>query len=294
MNVRRATSDDAPAVTELIRTFETAMVGAAEQSEQDLRNEWADLELARDAWLIELEGALAGYAALYTDGSPLTDGYVHPDFRGRGVGGRLVELVEAEARRRGLGTLQNPVLSVVDPAQQLLESRGYRVVRGYYRMAIQLAELPAEPEWPAGLTVAPVDSTDVDRFHDALDEAFAEEWGHEPGREVDWRPIRERRHPDRSLWLAVKDGDEIAATALVDEERWGGGWVAAIGVRKPWRRRGVGLALLLHSFRELYDRGKRRVALGVDQQNPTGATRLYERAGMKVEWGAVFFEKSLT
>jgi len=185
------------------------------------------------------------------------------------------------------------VLSLDERAQELLGSRGYREVRRYYRMAIDLDAPPTEAVWPPGLTVAPADSADVDRFHDALDEAFAEEWGHEPGGEVDWRRIRERRHPDHSLWLAVKDGNEIAATALLDEERWGGGWVASIGVRRPWRRRGIGQALLLHSFRELYDRGKRRIALGVDTENPTGATRLYERAGMKVEFSAVFFEKSL-
>jgi mycothiol synthase len=294
MNVRRPTSDDALAVTELIRTFEIAMVGAAEQSEQDLRNDWIDLELGRDTWLVELDGSLAGYAGLYTDGPPLTDGYVHPDFQGRGVGGRLVELAEAEARERDLLTLQNAVLTVDERAQALLGSRGYHEVRRFYRMAIELAAPPAEPEWPAGLTVAPVDSTDVDRFHDALDEAFAEEWGHGAGGEVDWRRIRERRHPDRSLWIAVKNGDEIAAAALLDEERWGGGWIASIGVRNAWRRRGIGYALLLHSFRELYDRGERRIALGVDTQNPTGATRLYERAEMKVEYSAVFFEKSLT
>jgi mycothiol synthase len=294
VNVRRPTSDDASAVTELIRTFETTMVGLAEQSEQDLRTEWADLELERDTWLVELDGALAGYAALFTDGPPITDGYVHPDFRGRGVGSRLIELAEAEARSRGLPKLQNGILTVDERAQELLGSRGYREVRRYHRMAIELDDPPAQPDWPFGLTVATVDQTDVDRFHDALDEAFAEEWGHEPGGEVDWRRIRERRHPDHSLWLTVNDGDEIAATALLDEERWGGGWVAAIGVRKPWRRRGIGEALLLHSFRQLYDRGQRRIALGVDTQNPTGATRLYERAGMKVEFSAVFFEKSLT
>lgn len=293
MNVRRPTEADAPAVTGLIRAFETELAGEAEQSEQDLRDDWADLDLARDAWLVEDGGALAGYIALSTSGPPLSDGYVHPDFRGRGVGARLLELAEAEARERGLPALQNAVLAADEPALELLRSRGFQEQRRYYRMVIELEGEPPEPEWPKGLAVGAVEPQDVERFHAAVDDAFAEEWGHEPDREVDWRPIRERRHPDRSLWLAVKEDDEIVATAIADAERWGGGWIASIGVRKAWRRRGIGEALLVHCFRELYSRGQRRIGLGVDTENPTGATRLYERAGMRVAFSAVFFEKEL-
>jgi ribosomal protein S18 acetylase RimI-like enzyme len=147
--------------------------------------------------------------------------------------------------------------------------------------------------WPNGFRASTYDPSEADAFHGALDEAFAEEWGHEPDLGLDWRSVRERRHPDRSLWFAVKDGDDMAAAAVADEERGGMGWVAAIGVRKPWRRRGLGKALLLHCFRALHARGKRKIGLGVDAENPTGATRLYERAGMHVERTTVWFEKTL-
>ena len=50
---------------------------------------------------------------------------------------------------------------------------------------------------------------------------------------------------------------------------------------------------LQHSFVKLYQRGKRQVRLEVDTQNPTGATRLYEKAGMRVERRYDFFEKEL-
>ena len=60
------------------------------------------------------------------------------------------------------------------------------------------------------------------------------------------------------------------------------GWVGVLGVRRPWRRRGLARALLYESFREIRERGKPRAKLGVDAANPTGATRLYESAGMRV------------
>ena len=60
------------------------------------------------------------------------------------------------------------------------------------------------------------------------------------------------------------------------------GWVRVLGVRRPWRRRGLGLALLIHSFAKLRQRGKQRAGLGVDSSSLTGATGLYEKAGMQV------------
>ena len=50
---------------------------------------------------------------------------------------------------------------------------------------------------------------------------------------------------------------------------------------------------LEEAFGEFYRRGESRCALGVDANNTTGATRLYERAGMRVLWEAVIFEKEL-
>ena len=80
-------------------------------------------------------------------------------------------------------------------------------------------------------------------------------------------------------------GDEIVGVCLCRSE-WQGdstmGWVSVLGVRSSWRRKGLGRALLLQAFAELRALGKRTVGLGVDGLNPTGAVRLYERAGMRV------------
>ncbi len=51
---------------------------------------------------------------------------------------------------------------------------------------------------------------------------------------------------------------------------------------KPWRRHGIGMALLQRSFAFIASKGYSTVRLGVDTQNATGATHLYERAGMTV------------
>jgi ribosomal protein S18 acetylase RimI-like enzyme len=62
-------------------------------------------------------------------------------------------------------------------------------------------------------------------------------------------------------------------------------------VLPEYRQRGLGQALLRHTFAEFASRGFDAVGLGVDAENPTGAVRVYERAGMHVERTNLLFEK---
>ena len=98
---------------------------------------------------------------------------------------------------------------------------------------------------------------------------------------------------DPTLWFVIRDGDDLAAVVRNEANRNGGGYVAAIGVRRPWRGQGLGRALLLHTFGEFRRRGVNRITLGVDTENPTGATKLYESVGMEVEIEQTVFEKAL-
>jgi ribosomal protein S18 acetylase RimI-like enzyme len=126
-----------------------------------------------------------------------------------------------------------------------------------------------------------------------MDEAFEDHWGHIPGDFNFWtQRVFGKEDFDPSLCFLVVAGNQIAASALCffKQEK---GWVQTLGVRKPWRRLGLGLALLNHALGEFYRRGKRVVELGVDAQNPTGATRLYQRAGMHVANEYVVYEKEL-
>jgi ribosomal protein S18 acetylase RimI-like enzyme len=147
---------------------------------------------------------------------------------------------------------------------------------------------------PDGLTIDTFRTDDARAFHAASGEAFEDEWGHSPMEFDAWWDMRSKDPQfDPSLWFLVRDGDEIAAVNRCEGGRYGGGYVGLLGVRKPWRKRGLGKALLLHAFREFRDRGYDRATLGVDSENPTGATRLYESVGMHVETTFVTFEKEL-
>ena len=86
-------------------------------------------------------------------------------------------------------------------------------------------------------------------------------------------------------------GDDVVGTALCYARSADMGSVRGLGVRRGWRGSGIGVALLQHTFGAFYAHGRSTMGLGVDAQSPTGATRLYRRAGMRVAEEYETYEK---
>ena len=293
--VRPVVEEDAPAINALAVAADEAVMGWSDSTEADLLDWWRLFDLDHDSWLLE-DDELAAYGVFYAHGeSGEFDGYVHPARTGLGLGRWLVERGQERGRERGLTKAQTWCLAQDAAAQALFENQGFSEVRRYYRMLVELSAPPSDPQWPEGFRVSTFEVDDARAFHATLNEAFEDEWNFVPLPFERWYEHHaEANDFDPTLWFVVRDGDEIAGVLRGEPQRFDAGWVGAIGVRKPWRKRGLGLALLQHAFGEFHRRGQRRVALGVDAQNPTGATRLYERAGMHVTYEAVAFQKELT
>jgi mycothiol synthase len=296
--VRPPRLEDAEAVAQVTSALDSSFGIEDTEQPDDIRDEWRDLDLTRDAWVWERDGKIVAYAAVFARGEDkrlIVDGYVDPEYAGRGLGAAIAETTERRARERGVPQLENGVLGNDRGAADLLRSRGYRDVRHFYRMRIELGEPPPQPRWPEGFEVSVFDPAEAREFHDALEDGFADEWGHteEPFEAFSKRRLEEERF-DPTLWATVRADGEIAAVLIADWKRHGeAGWIGSVAVRKPWRRRGLGEALLLRSFGQFYERGERVVQLGVDAENATGATRLYERVGMSVGFEAVIYAKEL-
>jgi mycothiol synthase len=270
--------------------------GESSMSVGDVRGWWRTTDIERNTWVVELGNEIVGAATLWSHGDgPNSWGEVHPAHRGRGFGSALLERIEARARDLGAGVVRTDAFAADEHALRLLASRGYRDVRHYYEMRIELGEEPPpEPEWPEGIVVHPFRLEDAREFHAANMEAFADEWGFVPSPFEEWREARLGAEDfDPSLWAVARDGDAIAGFVRCEPMRYGAPWVGALGVLAPWRRRGLGLALLRHAFHLFHARGERAVGLGVDAENPAGAKRVYERTGMHVVLELVTFEKAL-
>ena len=276
---------------------ESYLRGRAESGAREIDVFWRHANANGRAWLVETSaGKAAAFAILRAqEGDAISWSVVHPDFRSRGIATALLGHVEADARRSGARSLKVGTFAEDAAAVELFQRLGFHESRHFFHMRLDLDEAPAPASWPPGISLSTFRREDARAFHSALQEAFAEEWGFMPLPFEEWERMRlEAPDTDTSLWFIAREGDEIAGVARCNTSKEAGGWIGAIGVRRPWRNRGIGLALLRHAFSEFHRRGEPHVNLGVDSENPTGATQLYEKAGMRVLNEDIVYEKDLT
>jgi ribosomal protein S18 acetylase RimI-like enzyme len=289
--LRSPTLDDVEEVVKLINDESARLTGSSdtEVDEEEVRGWWTQpppFDLARDVCVAEQHGTIVGYGDLGDAGN---DGAVFwLDVRGPAAADVLPELERrALARARPDGVLRAVCDSTDRRLAVVLAERGYTAIRASYRMLIELPGRTFTPVLPADSSIRVAGGPEEDELlHSLGQRSFADHWGFVPSPLEEWRHwMRNVGEPDPTLWFVAEVGDEPAGISLCRPTMHGnpdGGWVSTLGVLPSFRGRGLGTALLVHSFAELQRRGRTRVGLGVDAENTTGAVRLYERAGMRV------------
>jgi mycothiol synthase len=294
MSWRPLTSDDLPVIAVIAHDDEEALRGTSRIGPTDVHDWFSRVDFAADSWGFEEDGQLkaAGWLSLWDDFGAFA-GLVAQGSKGHGLGTALVERGEGRAVERGAAKIHTFAPPEDVAAGELFSSHGFAPVRRFYQMAIELEGPPPAPVLEDGLVLAEVHDGDMRAFHDALVDAFQDHWEWHAVSYEEWLEMRRGQHHDDAgpLWFVVRDGDEVVAVARNEAYVNGGGYVGALGVRRPWRGRGLAKALLHHTFAEFHRRGETRVTLGVDAESPTGATHLYERVGMSVESSMVVYEK---
>jgi GNAT superfamily N-acetyltransferase len=316
-NSRSASLQDIPELVSLFNAADRAFFGIDKHTEDDTHREWLSpgFNLETDVHLvIAPDGCIVGYYEVWMT-SPFVLifcwGRIHPEHTNKGIGSYLLGWAEERAR---LSISQAPpdarillmgsILAINSPARQLFENNHYHYTRYSLRMVINLDSPPLPPVWPEDIQIRTLNGeNDLRPVFTAAHEAFKDHWGYieRPFEEEYQRWLHYQKTDkdfDPSLWFIAWDGDEIAGVSIcrpkvLDDPDMG--WVGSLSVRRPWRRRGLGLALLRHSFGELYGRGLRKAGLGVDAENLSGALRLYEKAGMHSDPNRQFiaYEKEL-
>jgi len=301
---RPAKPADLDNVVEMLNDVYRDLVGVQEMfNPQEFEVDWKlpGFNLDSDSLLVTTaQGEIAGYLEVWDLLNPSVRvnfwGHTHPHFLGQGVGAQILEFTEKRAAKavqrapeEARVVLQTYVLSSNTAASELLEQNGFQLIRHALRMVIELNGAPPKIDMPEGIRIRAFQRGQDDvQMVQAVRDSFKDHWGYvEVPFEEEFQRWQHRMDNDPefdpSLWFLAIDGDQVVGTSLcrykVDDDPEMS-WVSTPGVCRPWRRRGVGLALLQHSFAEFYTRGRRKVGLGVDALSLTGATRLYERAGM--------------
>jgi mycothiol synthase len=295
--------DEAPELAEILAACERANSGSSTMSVDEFLGDWEGANLETDAIaIIDPDDRPVAYADIDLRGNVIVNvyGYVHPSSRGVGLGAYLVAWGENHAAR--MAAAASPEARLVArhyinekdrSALALFDARGYERVRITHTMQIDLDEPPLAPEWPLGLTARQfIVGVDEEATHEAYEEAFADLWQRPRGTFDQFLSKTRRPYFDPSLWTLAMDDDQIAGVLLADNIE-GRGWVEVVGVRRPWRKQGLALAMLHHAFGEFYKIGVTHIGLSVDAQSPTGATRVYERAGMRLDETYSLLEREL-
>ena len=314
-SVRAASADDISELAALDAAHTRRAVGKALRTENEIRVEWKSptFDPRTDSQVVlSSDGEIVGWCEVY-DQAP----YVRISSRLRvapGTDSRIAEwLIDwAVGRAREGAEKASPNVRVVltqgayegdSESVARLEAAGFVHVRSFHRMRIEMAEPPPAPDWPEGIVVRTLVPGQDDRAAvEAMVDVFRDHWGYveTPFEEEleEWKQwIHEDEDFDADLWfLACGASGEIAGFCqcypFAGEDR-STGLVDELGVRRAWRRRGLATALLRLAFRAFYERRVPNVELGVDSESLTGATRLYERAGMRLVWTNRVYELEL-
>jgi ribosomal protein S18 acetylase RimI-like enzyme len=256
--IRRGSSED----------FET-VVAVSGGAAADVRWRWdvPSFDPERHLWLTD-----GAFGALYAPDLALV----------RGDAGQIAPLlaaIEEQARAEGIAQLTCVIPEWDEPAWRAYEAAGFELTTEVLQLEVVHERAPAEPVVPDGVEIRTYTDDDASAVRTLLDEAYLG-WddAYVPMAHADWLAfMTEHDSFDPACWfLAVERGSLVGACLC-----WREGWVKDLAVAEGGRGRGLGEALLRHAFARLYERGVPRVGLKVDAENPTGAIRLYERAGMQ-------------
>ena len=283
-SVRPPRLSDLEAVHQIIAQQNTLDYGSAMVTLDDLRKKWQKINLEDDACIAYLNNEPAGYAELLEGDSP----YIYiADRLNIDLAFQLLMILEGKvvSQKKGTVNLFTRISEKNRTLLQLFASNGYHSKLSFIIMEAVLDEPPPPPQWPEGITVRTfIRDQDEQAVYSTDEEAAKDKGYHDPLSYDSWAKRMRLGEAafDPSLWFLACAGSEIPGVALnLYAQQTQTGWVDHLSVRRAWRNRGIGRALLLHTLAEFYRRDIHRVKLSVDSKSLTNAPRLYESVGMR-------------
>lgn len=286
--IKHPALEDAQAITDLVSLCDIEDIGEPDITLSDVLDMWNSIQIDTDAWIaLSTAEEIIGYGFVEVTGTNRMDTcvFVHPQFKNQGIGSLLLNKVEERAHvlaegKEGEQKLMNQISFTNTAARKLVEDRGYQFRRLYERMKIELEGQPSQPQLPKGMTLQSFQSDhDEETLFSLYDETFRDAWGYTKKDFSTWISQKKGDGYDPSLWFLVwKDSKPVGF--LMSRMQEDGLFIDLLGVKREYRKHGIGKALLLHTFGIAYQRNQKTILLYVDSDSLTNANRLYQQVGM--------------
>jgi mycothiol synthase len=300
---------DLPGITAVINSSLAADRNGERITPEELANFYAHpihWDPLQDALLVEVGGALIGYANTEwreEDGGAclhLIQLSILAEWRGRGL-----ELAMQRTMERRAGEVAG-----ADPGgtrhwfssrspdswhaySEMLLAQGYTPAGYYYEMQRLLDDDLPEVLLPAGIAIRPPLPEHYRSIWEASEECFRDQRDHVAPSEESYLAWVATPDLDPCLWLVAWDGNQVAGAAINVVHQGGWGETDDLFVRRPWRKRGLGRALLIGSLHLFKARGLTTAGLGVDVDNRSNAVGLYESNGYRPYQREVSYRKPM-
>lgn len=306
---RPGTRDDVPSLHRLLERTDAAdgreQAGTLEDQYRQYVDPW--LDWATDSRVaIAPDGSVAALARVLANPTPRLDNRAHlamevdPAHRGHGLESALLswmerrgaqKLAEIAARSAIAAPLPRDLMVGVPDHMgstiALLEAHRFAPIRYFVRMRRDLSQPIPPVRLPGGIRLRTYAAELEPRVLNAYNESFRDHWSHEEVLPDEWQTFvvgRSSFRPDLSP--VALEGEQVVGISMNrvssrDFRRQGfsNGHLGSVGVRRPWRKRGVASALIVHSMHAFKAEGLEYATLGVDAENPSGALGLYSSLG---------------
>lgn len=297
---RQLDADDLDALCDLYATVETHDDPPYRTSKEEIEVLFVPQFVSRSVGGFDESGALRAFAhvrlRLEDQSTAVCSGGVDPQWRGRGIGRRIVAWQESNARQMlaEAGPGKSVIISHVEPQmldyQNLLADYGFTWTQTYYEMRRDLSEFKTDVKPPAFIKLITWDSDLADNAFQ-LTNAVLEASGSTTTLTMnEWLAKRQHHFKEASV-MAIdhrSDRPKVVGVLLCSAYPqdwpilgWKEGYIDLLVVSPDYDSKAVGAAMMCQSARVLRQEGFEKVAVGVEVVDSQRLLRLYESLGFQ-------------
>ena len=265
---------------------------------------------ASGMFIAELDGKPVGIVNAYVDKvREEKKGFIRvigvdPDYRRRGIGRVLAEKAVDSLKDRGMQIVEAGAVMGKPEAAGLLETMGFKQVRVFSLMKRDLAKIPSGIGENRDVLLRKFEKgslEDLKLLNWLSNEAFREHYNYRPDTVEETRYFLDQDPilKDQEWLFTIVNGNPIGYVGVGIDQKYNEekstrcGWIMSIGVLKQNRLKGVGTRLMIEGIKLLKAKDMVEAMLGVDDQNPTKAIKLYEKVGFMATRKDTAYQKTL-